>query len=81
MSASLDAAARTAWSKLDQKAKNVIAGFVPEEFFGIIDGKATAREMFQALEAHFSVKSVTQQTHLKREIMQLRLKSNQGQLV
>lgn len=59
------------WISCDKKAKYIIASVVPDCYYAIIDGKQTAKQMMEALTNHFTVKSVTQQTHVKREIMRL----------
>lgn len=66
-------AQRNTWKKNDKKAKFYIASAVPDAFYSIIEGKRTAKAMMVALEGHFSVKSVSTQTHLKRELLHLKL--------
>lgn len=66
-------AQRNAWKKADKKAKFYIASAVPDAFYSIVEGKHSAKQMMEALEGHFTVKSVSQQTHLKRELLHLKL--------
>lgn len=65
---------RTAWNKLERKAKHLIMSVVPDEYFSLIEGKHSAKEMLDSLVIHFSVRSVTQQTQTKREIFRLQKK-------
>lgn len=71
MAESFTAEPQAAWRKIDKKAKHIISSMVPDSFYNIIDGKATAKEIFEALTNHFMAKSVSKQIHLKREIVQL----------
>lgn len=65
---------RNAWKKADKKAQFYIASAVPDAFYSIVEGNCrTAKMMMDALEGHFSIKSVSQQTHLKRELLHLKL--------
>lgn len=75
---SFNAGQLLAYRKMNKKAKYIIASVVPDCYYGIIEGKATAKQMMNALVAHFTVRSVTKQTHIKRELMQLKYDEGQG---
>lgn len=76
-SASATAEQIAARLKMDKKAKHIIANVVPDQFYSVIDGKTTAKGMMEGLVSHFTAKSVTQQTHIKRELLQLKYKPGQ----
>lgn len=73
----LNTTQRRAWNVLEKKAKYLISSLVPDCFYGIIEEQTTAKGMVDALDAHFNVKSISNQIHLKKEIMQLKL--NEGE--
>lgn len=68
-------AQKNAWKKADKKAKYYIASAVPDAFYNVVEGKNTAKDMMDALENHFAVKSVSQQTHFKRELLNMKMEA------
>lgn len=74
----LSAESQLAWRKLDKKAKVVISNGIPDEFFGVIEDKKTAKDMMDALFKYFNDDSLAQQSALKRELFELKMDESKG---
>lgn len=56
---------------LDKKAKTVISKGVPNDFFGVIEDKKTAKDMMNALFKYLNNHCLTQQSALKQELLKM----------